>query len=60
LDPKLSNLLMTEKTQEIGHLLDFLHSVYLIQCVWNKSPQIDYEPFIEVIQNCDRTYDDLD
>jgi hypothetical protein len=32
----------------------------LVQCVWSKVPKIDYEPIVEVIQDCDLTYDDLD
>jgi hypothetical protein len=56
----LLDLLMSERAKEIDCFLDFMHVVYLVQCVWSKVPKIDYEPIVEVIQDCDLTYDDLD
>jgi hypothetical protein len=43
------DLLMSERAKNSDHFLDFLHVDYLLQCVWSKVPQIDYEPIVKVI-----------
>jgi len=58
LDPGF-DLLMMERVHKIGCFLDYLHGVYLIQYVWGKGPLIDYEHVVEVIQDSDLTYDEL-
>jgi hypothetical protein len=42
---------------EVGNLIKFLLFIYHLEdCLGT----VNYNPIIEVIQDCDKTYDDLD